>query len=604
MFQSFAAKASPDQGPPRLAALREVMKSDEVDGFIVPRADAHQGEYVAPCDERLAWLTGFTGSAGFAVILKSEAGVFVDGRYTAQVRKQVDLEHFTPVDWPANKLGTWAAERMQEDDLLAFDPWLHTIDDVAAMTRILEPKGIELAYWENLVDEIWDDRPARPTEPMRIFPDEFAGRSAKEKCEAVAKDLRDAGHSACVLTLPDSICWLLNVRGADMQHNPMFHCFAVVHDDARVDLFSDAPADEEVAAHLGSGVTRHGYCELLAFFETLSGKVRIDPSSAPLKVEAHLLAQMKMATGAPEPVHGPDPCVLPKACKTSAEIAATREAHLRDGAAMVEFLTWFDREAPNGELTEIDAAKALEGYRRATNALQDISFDTISGTGPNGAVIHYRVTEETNRGIKEGDLYLVDSGGQYLDGTTDITRTIAVGAAGDEERDNFTRVLQGMIAISQVRFPRGLAGRDLDALARAPLWLSGRDYDHGTGHGVGVYMCVHEGPQRLSRISEVKLEPGMILSNEPGYYRDGSYGIRIENLIVVQEAEKLGDNRDHLDFETLTFVPIDLRLVNSEMLSPGERVWLNAYHSDVYDKLSSRVSSEALDWLKQATRPI
>ncbi len=494
--------------------------------------------------------------------------------------------------------------RLSDGDCLAFDPWLHTVDEIRQLTKLLEPKGIEITYWDNMVDEVWEDRPARPTAPMRVFPDSIAGKTAAEKCDAVAEDLKAAGHKACVITLPDSICWLLNIRGSDMAHNPLVHCFAVVHDTGSVDLFSDAPADEAVVSHLGARVTRHTYDRLLEFFETLTGKIRIDPKSAPLKVEAHLSGQNQLAPGAPEPVDGPDPCVMPKARKTEAEITATREAHLRDGAAMVEFLAWFDSEAPKGDLTEIDAAKSLEGFRRATNALQEISFDTISGAGPNGAIVHYRVTEDTNRPIRTGELYLVDSGGQYIDGTTDITRTLVVGEPSAEHRAAFTRVLQGMIAISRARFPRGLAGRDLDALARAPLWMAGQDYDHGTGHGVGVFLNVHEGPQRLSRISEVPLEPGMILSNEPGYYKAGAFGIRIENLIVVQEPPKLGDNRDHIDFETLTYAPIDLRLVDPELLGPGEQSWLNSYHHKVRQKLETRVSAEARLWLIDATRPI
>jgi Xaa-Pro aminopeptidase len=338
---------------------------------------------------------------------------------------------------------------------------------------------------------------------------------------------------------------------------------------------------------------------LTAFLETLSGTIQLDPASAPETVRA-VLADIETI----EVVDGGDPCILPKAQKTDAEIAATREAHLRDGAAMVEFLSWFDDRAADGGLTEIDAAKSLEGFRRATNALHDISFDTISGSGPNGAIVHYRVTEGTNRTIQPGDLYLVDSGGQYIDGTTDITRTIVVGAPTDEHRACFTRVLQGMIAISCARFPRGLSGRDLDALARAPLWRAGLDYDHGTGHGVGVFLSVHEGPQRISRMSEVPFMPGMILSNEPGYYREGAFGIRIENLIVVREAAKMGDARDQLDFETLTYAPIDLRLIESEMLSKSERNWLNGYHRDVREKLMSRLSDSAGDWLNTATRPI
>ena len=599
MFQSFEATASPDQGPPRLAELRKTMAEAGVDGFIVPRADSHQGEYVAPCDERLSWLTGFTGSAGFAVALKDIAGVFIDGRYRAQVRDHVDLDHYTPVHWPEVALKTWVIDHMGSGQTLAFDPWLHSVDEIDALRRALEPQGIGLVASNNLVDEIWSDQPSRPAEPMQVFPADIAGASLAEKCAMVVADLKDSDHQALILTLPDSICWLLNIRGADIPRIPIVHSFAIVHDDGRVDLFADAPADDAMLHHLGDAVSRHGYGDLLSVCATLTGKVRIDPKTVPVKVSQHLTELADV-----EVVQGADPCVLAKARKSDAEIAATREAHLRDGAAMVEFLTWFDDRAPQGGLSEIDAAKSLEGFRRATNALHDISFDTISGSGPNGAIVHYRVTEGTNREIQPGDLYLVDSGGQYIDGTTDITRTIAVGMPGEEERDCFTRVLQGMIAISCARFPRGLSGRDLDALARAPLWRAGRDYDHGTGHGVGVFLSVHEGPQRISRVSQVPLEPGMILSNEPGYYREGAFGIRIENLIVVREAEQMGDGRDQLDFETLTFTPIDLRLIDSTMLSGFERDWLNAYHAEVREKLAPRVSDAAQDWLKAATRPI
>ena len=594
MFQSFDATASPDQGPPRLAALRLAMTKAKIDAFLVPRADAHQGEYVAPADERLAWLTGFTGSAGFAAVTQDVAGVFIDGRYRLQVRSQL-ADDFTPVNWPETKLGNWLREHLPEQAKVGFDPWLHTADQIDALAT--DSGGhLTLLPTENLVDRIWRDRPAPPSAPVRDHPVALTGETSTSKRTRLAATLRDAGQKAAVLTLPDSICWLLNVRGADVARNPIVHAFAVLHDTGQVSLFStpekfaDLPPDPAIDIR-----PTEAFTDALA---SLPGPVRVDRMTAPLAVSKCL------ADAGIEVAWGEDPCILPKARKTDAEIAGTREAHLRDGAAMVEFLAWFDREAPGGNLTEIDAARSLEGFRRATNALRDISFDTISGTGPNGAIVHYRVTHSTNRPIADGDLYLVDSGGQYIDGTTDITRTIAVGTPTADQCAAFTRVLQGMIAISTVRFPRGVAGRDLDALARAQLWRAGQDYDHGTGHGVGAYLSVHEGPQRLSRLSEVKLEPGMILSNEPGYYREGAFGIRIENLIVVREAEKAGDNRDHLDFETLTFVPIDRQLINTDDLAPWERDWLNAYHAAVREKLTARVSDSARKWLDNATAPL
>ena len=594
MFQTFDAPTSPDQGPPRLALLRQEMADADVDVFLVPRADAHQGEYVAPSDERLAWLTGFTGSAGFAAVTAKEAGVFIDGRYTVQVRAQVARD-FTPVDWPATQAGPWLKSRLSEGAKVAFDPWLHTAQDIERLKKDLGT-DIVVEPIANLVDKIWTDRPPAPSEPAEAYPAEFAGETSGEKRQRMAKLLKEAGHKAAFLSLPDSICWLLNIRGRDIPRNPVMQAFAILHDDATVTLFVDLAKTEALGPD--PSITQLKPDALLAELAQLEGPVRVDKATAPMAVS------LALNDAGIEVAWGDDPCILAKAQKTDAEIASTREAHLRDGAAMVEFLCWLDKEALTGTLTEIDVVRALEGFRRATNALRDISFDTISGAGPNGAIVHYRVTEETNRRVEANSLLLVDSGGQYLDGTTDITRTIAIGTPPQEACEAFTLVLEGMIAISRARFPRGLSGRDLDALARAPLWRRGMDYDHGTGHGVGVYMNVHEGPQRLSRVSEVPLKPGMILSNEPGYYREGAFGIRIENLIVVREAQKIGDERDQLDFETLTYVPIDRRLILANELHPHDRKALNDYHELVLEKIGPRVSPEALDWLKDATRPI
>ena len=593
MFQSFDVTTRPDDGPPRLARLREEMKKDGVDAFLVPRADKFQGEYVADCDARLSWLTGFTGSAGFAAVTKDAAGVFVDGRYRLQVRAQV-ADAFTPVDWPETKLGPWLKDQLADEAVVGFDPWLHTFDEIeairkAASTLVLRPT-------DNLIDRIWADRPAPPKAPARKHPIEFAGEKSGEKRERIAKILRDASQRATVVTLPDSICWLLNIRGSDIPRNPVVHAFAILHDSGRVSLFSDLSKFEDLGPD--PSIDQFPWDAFEAELTKLDGPVRVDRKTAPVAV-SKLLEKAGV-----EVAWGDDPILLPKACKNSAELQGMRDAHLTDAVAMVEFLAWLDREAPKGGLTEIDAATKLEGLRRGSNALQDISFETISGAGPNGAIIHYRVTEETNRAIRPGELYLVDSGGQYLNGTTDITRTIAVGDPTEEQRACYTRVLQGMIAISQTRFPKGIAGRDLDALARAALWRAGLDYDHGTGHGVGAYLSVHEGPQRLSRLSEVSLKPGMILSNEPGYYREGAFGIRIENLIVVREAEELGDKRKQYDFETLTFVPLDRRLIAVDMLGPWEVAWLDRYHGDVREKLSGRISEDARAWLDAATAPL
>ncbi len=598
MFQTFDSPAAPDQGPPRLAALRLALADAGFSGFIVPRADAHQGEYVAARDERLQWLTGFTGSAGFCIVLPEMAGVFIDGRYRTQVKAQLDLDAFTPVPWPETKPGDWIKANLSAGRI-GFDPWLHSKDEIEKLESLLEGSSVTICSTDNIVDLIWPDQPAPPLGRAFAHPTSLAGEASAEKRGRLAESLRLAGQKAAVITLPDSLCWLLNIRGADVPRNPILHGFAILHDDARVALFADpAKFDAATLAHLGPDVSLSQPDAFVRALRSLTGPVRIDRASAPLAISQELEAAGIAIDWAD------DPCRLPKARKNPTEIAATREAHLRDGAAMAEFLCWLDDQAPTGSLTEISVVRALEGFRRATNALHDISFDTISGAGPNGAIIHYRVTEATNRTIHCNELLLVDSGAQYIDGTTDITRTIAIGDPGEEARQCYTRVLQGMIAISRLRFPLGLAGRDLDAIARYPLWLAGQDYDHGTGHGVGAFLSVHEGPQRLSRLSDVPLEPGMILSNEPGYYREGAFGIRLENLIVVEAAPALGDNRPHLSFETLTFAPFDRRLVLAATLSPGERHWLNTYHATVHEKLAQRVSGPTLEWLENACAPI
>lgn len=600
MFQTFTAATRPEDGPPRLAALRAHLAGAGLDGFLVPRADAHQGEYVAACDERLSWLTGFTGSAGFAAVLPDVAGVFVDGRYRVQVKAQI-ADVFTPVDWPEERLEDWLIASLPEGGTVGFDPWLHTSAEVARLEAALGPFQINLRAVENAVDAIWTDQPGRPDGPAAVYPQALAGMSSADKRALVADVLGDAGDAAAVLTLPDSINWLLNIRGCDLSHLPVVQAFAIVGADGDVEVFSD-PA-KFVGMELGGGVSLHDWTAFDGALRGLDGPVRVDASSAPDAVRRVLeSAGVEISDGA-------DPCLLSKARKTDAEIAGTTQAHLRDGVAMARFLHWFDETAPAGTLTEIDVARRLEAFRADTGALKDISFDTIAGAGANGAIVHYRVTEGTNAPVTLGQLFLIDSGAQYQDGTTDITRTLPVGDPGAEARECFTLVLQGMIAIHRARFPKGIAGAHLDALARAPLWATGRDYDHGTGHGVGVYLSVHEGPQGLSRRSNVPLEPGMILSNEPGYYQVGAFGIRIENLIYVVEAPKGADaDRKMLAFETLTFAPIDRRLIVTEMLSPAERAWLNAYHADVLAKivplLQADNHSATAAWLTSACAPI
>ncbi|MEL7091868.1 MAG: aminopeptidase P family protein [Pseudomonadota bacterium] len=596
MFQSFEVTARPEQGPPRLQALRDEMRAEGLAGFLVPRADAHRGEYVAARDERLAWLTGFTGSAGFCVALLDVAGVFVDGRYRTQVKSQVAAD-FTPVPWPETSMADWVKEHLPGGGTVGFDPWLHTPSEIAQAEKTLAGTGITLQRCENLVDRIWSDQPEPAAAPATVHPIEFAGEGHGEKCARLAAELHAAGRNAAVLTLPDSICWLLNMRGADIAHNPVAQGFAILHATGRVELFMAPAKLEGLGTHLGDEVECHPPHAFTDRLAVLAGPVQVEKTTVPVAV-ADILGD-KVAWGA-------DPCALPKACKNEAEIAGAAAAHLRDGAAVIELLAWLDAQDP-GTVRETQVVTRLEAARRQDNALRDISFETIAGTGPHGAIMHYRVTEDTDATLEAGHLLVLDSGGQYLDGTTDITRTIPIGPPPAEACAAFTRVLAGMIAMSRLRWPKGLSGRDIEAVARTPLWYAHQDFDHGLGHGVGAYLSVHEGPQRLSRVSDVPLKPGMILSNEPGYYREGAFGIRIENLIVVEQAEppEGGDtHREMLNWRTLTYVPIDRRLIVPEMLDAPSIDWLNAYHAQVAEHMMSRVSEDAQVWLRAACAPL
>ncbi|SFK52220.1 aminopeptidase P family protein [Shimia haliotis] len=602
MFQDFTTTARPDLGPTRLADLRAAMSEAGLDGFMVPRADAHQGEYVAACDERLSWLTGFTGSAGFCIVLHEIAGVFVDGRYRTQVKDQV-ASVFTPVDWPEVLPGPWLAERLS-GGRIGFDPTLYTVGQIEAIDAALQGTDIALVPCDNLVDRVWKDRPAPPSGMVSEQPLDFAGESHADKRARLGAGLQQDGHGAAVITLPDEICWLLNIRGTDIARNPLAQGFAVLHASGLVDLWMGPEKLSEVRTHLGEDVTIHPqaafWSDVSGVLQGVKGPVRLDKAAVPVAVKQAL------DEAGVEYVYGPAPCALPKARKNETEIKGMQEAHLRDGAAVVEFLSWFDAQEKT-TLTEIDLVQKLEECRRATNALLEISFDTIAGAGPNGAIMHYRVTEDTNRQLQSGDLIVLDSGGQYRDGTTDITRTLAVGSVEDTAKRAFTRVLQGMIAVLRQQWPAGLAGSHIEAIGRAPLWNAGQDFDHGLGHGVGAYLCVHEGPQRLSRAGDVPLEPGMILSNEPGYYRPGAFGIRIENLVVVEGAprgQEADVHRAMLRFRTLTFVPVDRNLLVQHMLTRAEVDWLNAYHDTCRDVLKPRLAAEAQLWLDRATAPL
>lgn len=601
MYQSYDSKSDPARHPPRLAALRKMLAARDLDGFIVPRADAHQGEYVAARDARLAWLTGFTGSAGFCIVTPDQAGVFVDGRYRVQVKSEVDPSAFAPVPWPETKPAEWLARALPEGGRIGYDPWLHSRREIRELEAALSGSGIALiAEATNPVDAIWTDQPEAPAGQVRLWPGETAGESAADKRARIAGELHKAGQHAAVLTLPDSISWLLNIRGADVPRNPVVQAFAIIEGNGHVAVFTNpAKFPDEIRAALGNAVQILPVDALTPALTNLSGPVRVDPATAPEQIFALIES---MGTDIAE---APDPVIMPKACKNPAEIAGMRAAHRRDGAAISELLCWLDAQAgqlAERPLTEIAISRKLEELR-AARGIVDISFDTILGSGPNGAIVHYRVTEATDRRVLPGNILLVDSGGQYPDGTTDITRTLPMGRFDPAVRRPYTRVLQGVIALSKVEFPRGVAGAHLDALARAPLWSEGMDYDHGTGHGVGAGLSVHEGPVRISRISDIPLRPGMILSNEPGYYREGAFGIRIENLIVVHEVESR-DGRDMLGFETLTLAPIDRRLIDPALMSAAEIAWLDDYHARVWDEISPLVDDRVREWLFLATRPL
>jgi Xaa-Pro aminopeptidase len=600
MFQDFRQKTTPETGPARLAALRAAMAAAGVDAFLVPRADAHQGENVAPRDERLAWLTGFTGSAGNAVVTADKAAIFVDGRYRLQVQGQVDTGVFEVMRIPEDKPADWLIAALPRGGRLGLDPWLHTAKQVEELAEALGPRQIGLERVENLVDRVWPDQPPPPCRPIVPHAVELAGRTSAEKRAELARGLLERDLAAAVLTLPDSIAWLLNVRGGDVARTPVPLAFAILDAGGGVRLFTDpAKCDAALAAHLGPEVSVAPPADFGPALDALKGRIAVDQGSAPAWVSDRLRA------GKAEVVWERDPCILPKACKTEAEIAGVRAAHLRDGAAMAQFLAWVELTAPEGGLTEIDVVKKLEAIRAATGRLRDISFDTICGAGPHGAIVHYRVNEASNRPVRPGELLLVDSGGQYPDGTTDVTRTVAVGAVPADAVRPFTLVLKGLIAMSRLTWPVGLAGRDIDAVARAALWRAGMDYDHGTGHGVGAYLGVHEGPQNLSRRGMEPIAPGMILSIEPGYYREGAFGIRTENLAVVWEpAVPDGGDREMLGFETLTLAPIDRRLIDAGLLEPAERAWLDAYHRRVAETLGPLAPPEVRTWLEAACRPL
>ncbi|MCK1721049.1 aminopeptidase P family protein [Bradyrhizobium sp. 141] len=599
-FQTFEEPEAGVALTARLAALREELARRKLTGFVVPRADQQQNEYVPPSEERLAWLTGFTGSAGFAVVLTQEAAVFVDGRYTLQAAKQVDAKAWAVeslIDPPPE---SWVSAHLKAGDRLGFDPWLHTFAAAERLSAACAKAGAELvAVDSNPVDAIWQDRPQPPLAPVAVHGLHHAGVTEAEKLTQIRSEIGKLGVDALVLSDSHAVAWTFNIRGADVAHTPLPLSYALVPKDGRPTIFIDHRKLSNLTRdHLEQSADVRepdAMAPTLMALAKSGGSIALDSATA-----ADALSRLIAGAGG-KPVRGSDPIALLKAVKNATEIKGTRTAHRRDAVALARFLAFIDREAASGKLTEIDAVEALETFRRDTGALKDVSFPTISGTGPNGAIVHYRVTRKSNRRIASGDLLLIDSGAQYEDGTTDVTRTMAVGEPTDEMRDRFTRVLRGHIAIARAIFPDGTTGAQLDTLARQYLWAVGVDFEHGTGHGVGSYLSVHEGPARISKLGTTPLKRGMILSNEPGYYKTDGFGIRIENLELVVAADIKGAEKSMNAFETLTLAPIDRRLIDEAMLSRDELAWLNAYHARVRAEVGPALDEATRAWLDQAT---
>ena len=602
-FQSFDDPPEAAESDARVSALRAELARRGLDGFVVPHADRHQNEYLPPSEERLAWLTGFTGSAGAAIVMADRAVLFVDGRYTLQAREQTDPKLFTIEHLVEKPPAAWIEANIATGQKLGFDPWLHTAEGAERLVKACATVGAILVATEpNPIDTINRDRPPPPRGAVVPHDVKFAGEPATQKLDRIRAEMTKLKVDALIVSDPHAVAWAFNIRGADVQHTPLPIAFAIIQPDV-ARLYIDARKLTDAAREALAGLVEirdeGNFAQDIAALGAAHRTVRLDQATA-----AHAIGQAITANGG-KVSRGPDPIALMKAVKNPVEIAGSREAHRRDGAAVANFLAWFDRTAPAGQLTEIDAVEALESFRRDTGLLRDVSFPTISGAGPNGAIVHYRVTAKTNRGIVPGELFLINSGAQYLDGTTDITRTVIVGEATPEIRDRFTRVLKGHIAIARTVFPEGTSGAQLDSFARASLWAAGLDFDHGTGHGVGSYLSVHEGPARISKLGTTVLQRGMILSNEPGYYKAGHYGIRIENLVLVSAAPEVEGGEKPLNgFETLTLAPIDRRLIARDMLTAEEIDWLDHYHAKVRETLSPLVAAETQRWLAAATAPL
>ena len=600
MRQTFDESTDPSFGSRHVPLIRQVMAKQGLDGFLVPHEDEHQNEYLPAANDRLAWATGFTGSAGAAVIMKDRAAVFVDGRYTLQVRDQVDQKVFEIRDLVEGGVPAYL-ESAPKGATIGFDPRLHSPDALHWLRAAAEKAGATLkAVDANPLDLAWaNDRPAQPAAPIVPQLVEYAGEDSASKRARVGAAM---GADAAVITAPSSIAWLFNIRGGDVIRSPLPIGQAILNADGTARVFLDpAKVTEDLPAWLGNQVTLENPDALPAALAELKGKtVTVDPSqSSAWYFDA-------LASAGAEVIRAMDPTMLPKACKNAVEIQGTQNAHIRDGAALSRFLHWLATEGQVSLPDEVAAVRKLEGFREQTGMLKDLSFDTIAGAMGNGALPHYRPTDRLNTQVKTGSLLLVDSGGQYLDGTTDVTRTVAMGEPSAEMIRNFTLVLKGHLALARIRFPAGTTGSAIDAFARAPMWMAGLDYDHGTGHGVGVYLGVHEGPQRISKApNTIALRPGMIVSNEPGYYKEGAYGIRIENLqFVTEPADIPGGERPMLGFENLTWAPIDRRLIETAILTDEERTQMDAYHARVLELIGPLVPADVKAWMVEVCAPL
>ena len=603
MIQNFEVQGGPEYGQKNLPKLRKSLEKAGLDGFLVPHEDEYQNEYLPDCNERLMWVSGFTGSAGAAIVMQEKAAMFVDGRYTLQVASQVDNALFSYEKLERSHIASWIKDNITTGQIIGYDPRLHSPSSLEFFNKAITLTGASLKPLEiNPIDAAWDDRPAAPKAPITVQPLKLAGESHSDKRARIGKAISDKSAQAAIITSPASIAWLLNIRGGDVMCTPLPLSTVIVKTNGQVDLFvKPEKLTDDVRSHLGNDVSIQTEEDLIAGLQALKGQsVIADPAVS----SAWYFEALKEA-GA-NIIKAQDPVALPKACKNKAEIAGTTEAHKRDAVPLIKFLHWLDTTAQSGETDEIDAAGQLEHFRHQTGQLKDLSFESISGAGSNGAIVHYRVSKATTKKLAKGSLFLIDSGAQYQDGTTDVTRTVPIGKPDTEMRERFTLVLKGHIALATVHFPEGTTGSNLDVLARHALWQQGLDYDHGTGHGVGVYLGVHEGPQRISKMpNKVALKPGMIVSNEPGYYKTDGYGIRIENLQYVTEAEAIkGGERKMLGFANLTLAPLHKDLIEVSLLTKAERDYINDYHADVWNKIGGEVEGDVRTWLKEACAPL